>query len=72
MTMIPVESNILASVGYDQATKKLKIVFTSGAVWRYNDVPKKVYDELLASDSKWNYMQSSVVGTYPGGRARRK
>jgi KTSC domain len=50
----------------------LRVVFNSGAVWEYNGVPKKVYDELLASSSKGSYMRSSIIGVYPEGRIRRR
>ena len=72
MKMIPVESSMISSVGYDKATKLLQVVFNSGAVWEYSEVPKEVYDELLASDSKGSYMRSSIIGVYPEGRIRRR
>jgi len=71
MKMTPVESSMISSVGYDRTKKILRVVFNSGAVWEYSGVPKKVFDELLASGSKGSYMRSSVLGVYPEGRVRR-
>ena len=72
MKMVDVESSMISSVGYDKATKVLHVLFNSGALWAYTDVPKKVYDELLASESKGSYMRNFVIGEYPEGRIGRR
>ena len=72
MKLFSVESSMLLAVGYDAAAKELEAVFSSGAVWRYCDVPRKVYRELLAADSKGSDMQSHVLGVYPEYRLRRR
>jgi len=64
MKRVAVESSMLREVGYDSATKELEAVFASGAVWRYRDVPRKVYRELLAAESTGSYMRASVLGVY--------
>ncbi len=72
MKLIPVESSMILAVGYDAGAKELEAVFSSGAVWRYCDVPRKIYRELLASASKGSYMRSCVIGVYPEYRLRRR
>lgn len=72
MKLVPVESSMLLAIGYDAATKELEAVFSSGAVWRYRDVPRKVYRELLAAESKGSYMRACVIGMYPEYRLRRR
>lgn len=72
MKLVPVESSMLLAVGYDGATKELEAVFSSGAVWRYRRVPRAVYRELLASDSKGSYMRSCVIGLYEEYRLHRR
>jgi hypothetical protein len=62
---------MLSAIGYDDATKELVAVYNSGAVWRYRGVPKKVYRELLASDSKGGYMRDLIIGMYPEHRSNR-
>ena len=71
MKMIPVQSSMISSVGYDVAKKVLRVVFDSGAVWEYSGVPKKVYDDLLAAGSKGSYMKDFVIDCYPDTRIRR-
>jgi hypothetical protein len=63
---------MLLAVGYDSAAKELEAVFSSGAVWRYRHVPRRVYRELLASESKGSYMRSCVIGVYEDYRLRRR
>jgi len=72
MKMIPVDSSMLQAIGYDAKKKELEVVFTSGAVWRYEDVPKKVYQGLLESDSKGSYMRGNILGVYPEYQVRRR
>ena len=49
----------------------LRVVFDSGAVWEYSDVPKKVYDELHRAGSKGGYMKGFVIDVYPDTRVER-
>jgi hypothetical protein len=73
--MIPVESSMIQAVGYDSKTRILEVVFNSGRVYCYEDVPSKVYKELMAADSKGRYMRSEIIDVYPAysvsGRRRR-
>jgi hypothetical protein len=68
LKLVPVESSMLSAIGYDDATKELVAVYKSGAIWHYRGVPKKVYKELLASDSKGGYMRDLIIGMYPESR----
>ena len=72
MKLVTVESSMLLAVGYDAATNELEAVFSNGAVWRYRQVPRKVYRELLAAESKGSFMQSCVIGMYEEYRLRRR
>lgn len=72
MTHIAVDSNMLSAVGFDRSSGELEAVFVDGAVWRYRNVPERVYRELLASDSKGGYMRSFIIDVYPDYRLRRR
>ncbi|HYH66344.1 MAG TPA: KTSC domain-containing protein [Urbifossiella sp.] len=72
MKLVTVESSMLLAVGYDATAKELEAVFSSGAVWRYKGVPRKVYRELLAAESKGSYMRECVIGVYADYRVRRR
>jgi hypothetical protein len=47
----PVESEALASVGYDADMRVLEIEFTGGTVYRYFDVPAAVHANLMTARS---------------------
>ena len=52
MKLEPVESSTIQSAGYDEESYTLELVFNSGKTYRYFEVPKTVYLELMESDSK--------------------
>jgi len=71
-----VESSMIHAVGYDPETKTLEVVFNSGKVYCYEKVPPKVYEELMAAESKGQYMRGNIIDFYPyyqlrGSRRRR-
>lgn len=47
-----VNSTLLNSVGYDPATRILEAEFDDGGVYRYFDVPKKVYNGIFADTTR--------------------
>lgn len=65
MTRTPLESSVLAAAGYDAAHAKLEIEFQSGDVYTYFAVPKRVFEELLASASKGKFFGQKIANTYP-------
>lgn len=68
MELVSVESSMIRAVGYDPATQELEVVFNSGKTYRYRGVPEQVYTDLLAAESKGQYMQANVIGAYPDYR----
>lgn len=72
MDLVPVDSSMLTAVGYDDGTGELEAVFISGAVWRYADVPREVYEELLSASSIGSYMQDEIIGVYPEYELKRR
>nr|WP_309694535.1 KTSC domain-containing protein [Armatimonas sp.] len=72
MTLVTVDSSMLHAVGYDEEAKELEAVFASGKVYRYEGVPKEVYEELLASDSKGSFMRNAIIDCYPDYPVRTK
>lgn len=63
--LMPVESSMIQAVGYDPQTGILEVVFTSGRTYCYEGVPPEVHQELLAADSKGQYMRAGIIGVYP-------
>lgn len=47
MIMVPVVSDNVASVGYDHATRTMRVRFRSGGTYDYYDVPVLSYEAML-------------------------
>jgi hypothetical protein len=58
-----VQSSNIQSVGYDETTSTLFVKYTSGT-YKYDNVDKKVYDDLLTSTSKGRFMNENIKGQY--------
>jgi hypothetical protein len=66
--MIPVESSMLKSVGYDAATHVLTVQFKNSAfVHSTLDVPTEVHAELMAADSVGAAYNRLVRGKFTRG-----
>ncbi len=48
----PVESNNIASIGYDPMTSTLEIASHSGGIYQYFNVPRSIYEEFMTAPSK--------------------
>jgi hypothetical protein len=60
-----VSSSAISSIGYDDRSAVLEVEFSSGAVYDYLNVPKKVYSALLKSPSKGSFVSRRVRDRYP-------
>lgn len=61
----PVESRALAAVGYSRRLRALEVEFRrGGTTYRYLEVPRTVYEQLLAADSKARFYNRHVRGKY--------
>ena len=70
MNLVKVDSSMIYAVGYDEEAQILEVVFKRTGVYRYRDVPKKVYEGLLKSDSKGSYMRDMIIDMYPTEQLR--
>jgi curved DNA-binding protein CbpA len=61
----PLNSRTIASVGYDDRFRLLYVKFRKGAVYVYHDVPRPVYEGLLAARSHERYADEHLFGSYP-------
>lgn len=58
-----VQSSNIKSVGYDDSTKSLFVNYNSGT-YKYDNVDKKVYEDLLSSSSKGRFLNENIKGQY--------
>lgn len=59
-----VQSSNIASIGYDENSATLEIEFLNGGVYQYFDVPKNVYDEIMAASSHGQYLAQNIKGRF--------
>ncbi|MFK4784539.1 KTSC domain-containing protein [Fusobacterium sp. MFO224] len=64
VSMIPVNSSNVKSVGYEKRTSKLFIVFLSDSTYVYFGVPETEYQNLLDAGSKSRYLSSRIKDNY--------
>lgn len=62
--MHPAISSNIAAAGYDEATRTLEIRFSNGATYRYNDVPKEVYEGMWKAESMGKFVHASIASKY--------
>lgn len=64
MERTPVESTIIASVGYDGDASALEIEFHRGRVYRYHDVPASVAAWLMQVPEKGAFFNRKIRDHY--------
>jgi hypothetical protein len=66
----PVESSVLATVGYDARRRLLEIEFRSGAIYRYLEVPGEIHSRLLAAESKGHFFGANIRDKFRSERVK--
>jgi len=57
-------STVISSTTYNPQKKILRVIFLSGAVYDYLDVPQKVYDNMLKAFSKGTFLNGHIKQKY--------
>ena len=60
MKMTPVESSNIKALGYDPADETLQADFLNGTTYIYFAVPPKVFEDLMAAESKGSAFNTLV------------
>lgn len=68
MNLIPVSSSNIHSIGYEGTT--LYVLFNSGGLYEYYDVPYSVYSSLMSASSHGSYLAAHIKGHYRYKRIR--
>lgn len=59
---IPVESEMLEYVRYDEDAQRLDVIFSTGDKYRYFGVPLFEYEGLMNAESIGQYMHKKILG----------
>jgi KTSC domain len=70
MKWTPVESSAFQAAAYAERQALLYLLFRSGEVYRYFDVPRGQYPEFLAAESKGRYFGRNIRGRFRYERMR--
>jgi len=70
MNRTPVSSSNLKSVGYDSSSNTLEVEFHGDRVYQYYNVPKEIYQGLMAASSHGKYHHRRIKGNYRYSRIR--
>ena len=57
-------SSVISSYSYDAQNAALTVIYVSGLVYRYKEVPEKVFKEFKASGSKGRYLNFHIKGRF--------
>jgi hypothetical protein len=63
--MYAVDSSTIHSMGYEERKQCLYITFNAGYTYRYDQVPKSVWIQLVATKSKGSTYNAIVKGKFP-------
>ena len=66
MKRTPVSSSTIVSIGFSDGV--LEVEFSSGAVYRYQDVPKELFDRLVQAESIGRFFGSEIRPRFRGIR----
>ena len=57
-------SSMLSSISYSEVNKELIVVFNSGGMYIYMNVPLEIYEEMEKADSVGRYFLANIKGQY--------
>jgi hypothetical protein len=57
-------SSVVASFSYKKETSILRVVFVSGSVYEYLNVPEWIYTNMRVSGSKGIFLNLQIKGKY--------
>jgi len=67
MDMKLVNSSAMRAVGYDAASRRMRIRFAEGNDYDFCGVPETIYQGLMTASSKGTYYNAHIKDRYPCG-----
>lgn len=65
---VQVRSSNVDQVHYDLERQELHVRFLGGGHYKYKEVPRSIYDQMLAAESVGGFMNQNVRGIFPHER----
>ncbi|MEH0834976.1 KTSC domain-containing protein [Pectobacterium cacticida] len=60
-----VSSTELYAVGYDAEKSQLEVELLNGSIYLYSGVARMIYEELMASATKYRYYTRFIKNSFP-------
>ena len=57
-------SSVVAAMKYDAKASKLRVIYTSGNIYDYKEVPEKIYNEMRKASSKGEFLNKQIKPNY--------
>ena len=57
-------SSVVAAIRYDAPTLTLRVIYVSGSIYDYKQVPEKVYKEMRTASSKGEFLNKHIKPNY--------
>lgn len=58
------QSSVVAAIKYNAVTSTLRVIYVSGSVYDYKQVPEKVYKNMKTASSKGEFLNKQVKPKY--------
>lgn len=69
MERTPVNSTMIASIGYDLSNGTLEVEFRKGgSIWQYYDVPESMWHEFQSASSVGQYFLANIRDQFRGSK----
>ena len=57
-------SSVVAAIKYDAGASTLRVIYVSGSVYDYKEVPEKVYKKMKEAFSKGEFLNKHIKPKY--------
>jgi hypothetical protein len=57
-------SSVIAGTMYDKRSRTLRVIYVSGMIYDYKDVPEEIYTALKTAFSKGNFLNKYIKGKF--------
>lgn len=64
MQLETVSSRALHAIGYDAERRILEVIFNTGRIYQFVNVPSEEYERLRTAESKGEYFNANIRNAY--------
>lgn len=64
----PESSSVINIIAWDTVNCNLLVVFHSGSIWMYSDVPTEIYENLVKANSLGSFFNKNIRDVYQSSK----